>query len=212
MKKVLALGLVLVCASMASAGNANITSYMCGPDGDEAMCERSCPADVGLGTPELLLNLYVTQSDLPAHMQGSFKASSEEDPSVTLVEEVWNDTDFAWTGYEFYMWMDKTFQISDVVAPLNWDSVINQPVAGVNPNNPSQSGYLGSVIYSVGALGSPILYDTDTFVDAAELGEFGMKVTFVGSINFCTEQIPVPEPMTMAMLAMGGVALIRRRG
>lgn len=207
MKKVLALGLVLVCASMASAGNANITGYMCGPDSDGAICERSNASVSGVGTSDVLMTLYVSQNSRPAHMQGSFTADSELDPSVYLVEEVMNDMNFDWTGYEFYVWMSKPFTISNVVAPTGWTYSDPTVVAGVaNPNSDPENpvyGWLGTVIYDVGS-GSAISQNNG-------IGEFGMKLKFDGSINFCTEQVPVPEPLTLAMLAMGGVAVIRRR-
>jgi len=207
MRKVL-LGLVvlLTTVSMANAGTI-ITGVMCNPDEDgNIWMDDTSKAISGINTDDVTFSFDCTQYQTPAHLVGSFSTLTNDDPSVFLIESVLNDTNFRWTGYEFYVWMDKTFNISEnvwhIVKPNdNWSYVINQPVPANRPHT-NQPGYMGSVIFT----GSP-----DNAIEIGQEGDFGMKFSFTGGVAFCTEQIPVPEPITLAMLALGGLGLVRRR-
>ena len=41
--------------------------------------------------------------------------------------------------------------------------------------------------------------------------EFGYKISFLGSVQFCQEMVPVPDPATLSLLSLGGLALLRRK-
>ena len=49
------------------------------------------------------------------------------------------------------------------------------------------------------------------FIGRCETGNFGLIVSFVGDVAFCAEQVPTPEPATLGLLAIGGLAMMRRR-
>jgi len=50
-------------------------------------------------------------------------------------------------------------------------------------------------------------------INVGESGTFGLIVSFDGAMDyrFCSEQIPTPEPATLAMLALGVPLLLRRK-
>jgi hypothetical protein len=99
--------------------------------------------------------------------------------------------------------MTKSFSIStSVIAPDDWTYEITQPVSGMPLPNNNGTGWVGTIDYYIGT-GLPI--------GIGQSGDFGFKISFVGSVAFCTEQIPTPEPATMTLFALGAIALIRKR-
>jgi hypothetical protein len=129
-----------------------------------------------------------------------FHAQSEEDPTVTLMTSIDNDTTFAWTGYDVNVYMNKPFTLSlPTVSYDAWTVVGTFPVAAT----PIGGGkYKASVSY-VG--GTPLAIDGTL--------EFGYKLTFVGSVNYCQEMIPVPEPGSLVLVIGGlvGLLVVRRK-
>ncbi len=202
MRKIfLSLALLLTMAAMV---NANIVDVICDDDGDGGISmDPNQSIITGLGTKDLTLTMECVQHEALAHVQGDFIADDPNDPSVFIVEDIVNDTDFAWTGYEFYIGMSKIFTISEledyIIAPAGWTWNVNQPTGPQEMPN-GGTGYVGSVIFSGG---DPIAINSEA--------SFGLKVSFAGSIAFCTEQIPTPEPISLALMALGGLGLIRRR-
>jgi hypothetical protein len=197
MKKLVAILAVLILPVFA---NASIVGWNCAPDGDGAIVLNDLPS-FSQGNGEYTLSMGCTQSDLPAHVQGDFGTDTELDPTVLIAETIDNDTDFAWTGYEFTIGMTKTFTISSVIVPATWSFTIVPTAAGAIPNG--GTGFVGKVIYTMNPGGTPIAIN--------DSGTFGFKVSFLGSTSFCTEQTPIPEPATMTLLCMGALALIRRK-
>ncbi len=101
--------------------------------------------------------------------------------------------------------MNKTFSIStSVIAPDGWTFVVTQPLPDQELPN-GGTGWLGTVDYYVG---------TGDAIGIGESGDFGLKMSFLGGVEFCTEQIPTPEPTSIAVLALGSAMLMirRRRG
>ena len=114
-----------------------------------------------------------------------------------------NDTDFAWTGYHIDVGMADAFTIShtNVIAPTDWTFIVTDPIAGLIPGG--GPGYVGTINYSIG---------TGNSIDIGQSGDFGFKVSFLGSVNFTTELIPtVPEPATITLLCIGALALLRKK-
>jgi len=198
MRKSLVFAAVMVLA-LALSARASIVDWNCADDGDGAIV---------MGTPtwnevsgEYYLTMSGTQYWYPAHVEGDFTTDTELDPTVWLIETVENQTTFNWTGYIITIGMTKNFTISSVIAPDDWTWVINAPVSG-QPIPNDGTGWVGSVVYTYGGPGTEIAI--------GQSGDFGFKMSFLGSVAFCTEQIPTPEPTTLALLAVGALALIRR--
>jgi hypothetical protein len=200
--------------AVASFANATITQIICHDDGDQGIV--MAPVNIlnpnpveyetveGVQVPVYNLNMSGVQNDAPAHMKGDFITSASGDPIVWIMEDVDNQTGFTWTGYQFYVYMDKTFSITGVTAPLGWTYTVSQPVDGQTLPHGWGTGWRGLVSYTAGT-GYEIANGNTT------AGTFGVKVKFDGTVAFCTEQIPTPEPATMAILGLGGMALLRRR-
>ena len=70
----------------------------------------------------------------------------------------------------------------------------------------------GSVVSDADA-GESYYLDGVTWMDLHELGLYGPDVgrDVTGSANFCIKGLTVPEPATVALMAMGLIALVRRR-
>jgi hypothetical protein len=182
--------------------NASITGWTCGPDGDGAITMNYTTLTPDNG--EYLLDMDGQQYWYPAHLAGSFTTSDLLDPTVHIMEGVTNDTDFAWADYHITIGMNNnTFSIlsTGVTAPSGWTWNITAPVAGNMPNN-GGAGYVGVINYYQGT-GSSVAIGNDF--------DFGFKISFQGNTVFSTEQIPTPEPATIALLGLGAVSVIRRK-
>jgi hypothetical protein len=202
MKKKFVVAILVAFLAVPALVNAEIIGWSCADDGDHA---------IDMGTPTwtdngdyYTLGMSCTQNGYPGHIQGSFTTDTQLDPKVLIDETVTNDTGTAWNDYHITIGMSQTFSISNIITPdAGWTYNITPVVAGTIPNG-GGPGYVGTINYLVGS-GSPILNNAD--------GEFGFKLTFVGSVIFTAEQVPsfVPEPATIAMLAFGALALRRRK-
>ncbi len=188
-----------------STANAGVT-WNCAPDGDGAIetvgdmvWTQNDPEE---GIPSYNLEMDAVQNWGPAHMEGDFIVDG--DPIVYLLEDVDNQTNFTWTGYEFKVFMDNTFSITAAFAPVGWTYTIDPILANQPwPHAPGVYGYMGVVNFT----STDPSYD----IDPGEIGTFGVKLQFDGTVAFCTEQTPIPEPMTLALMGIGGLALLRRK-
>ena len=103
--------------------------------------------------------------------------------------------------------MDKDFDILSAVVPVGWTAVITQPGELGDqplPGHPSPGdGWVGMIDYYASP-GYEIPND-------GSIGTFGWVMSFVGTVNYCTEQYPTPEPVTAGLLALGGLVFLRRR-
>ena len=192
----------LVLLLLSPCVNASITGYTCDDDGDGAIVMG--PNSLTLNGSGYDLEMDCTQNWYPGHILGDFTATPE-DPIVRFIEDIDNDTDFAWTDYHISIGMDNsTFSIltDGLLVPTGWTADVTAVAAGQIPNG-CGPGYVGSIDYVMGTGGSPI--------PIGEIGTFGFKISFTGNASFCMEQIPTPEPTSIVLLGLGAMALIRKR-
>jgi hypothetical protein len=190
----------------ASTVNASIVNWNCDDDNDGGIVMNYNSIALTPVGSEYQLSMSGVQHFGPAHVAGVFTADSELDPTVRILEAVTNDTDFAWTDYHITIGMTKSFSFlsTGLAMPDGWTAVIGPVVSGqplpgdISPG----TGWVGTVNYYQGT-GAP--------VDIGNDGLFGFKVSFLGSTNFYTAQVPTPEPTTILLLGLGAMSVVRRR-
>lgn len=132
----------------------------------------------------------------PGHVGGTLTTDTAMDPTLRIRNAIDNETDFTWTSYTVNVSLNRQFTITGaaIYDPLGGDIATTAPTetAGL---------WTGSVTYT----GISIPYGT-TF-------EYGYVIAFSGALNYSLtqEMVPVPEPGTVAMLAVGAAALIVHR-
>lgn len=183
--------------------NATITGWDCSDDGDGAIV-MTPTAWTPNGGGDYTYSMSCAQHWYPGHLQGDFTTDALGDPTVGIIEDISNDTTFDWSDYHITIGMTQSFSFvpSYTVMPSGWTESFVAPVAGILPNTNNVSGYVGTVNYYIGT-GDPVAMGDD--------GLFGFKISFTGSTNFTTEQIPTPEPTTIILLGLGAISVIRRK-
>ena len=181
--------------ALASAAQASIIGWDAASDGDGVItCTSGWNAESGTLSIDGVQHRVSEQGDI-GHILGSFTTDTELDPTVTMNNSVDNDMDFTWTAYHINILMNKTFTISNaaVSSPGNWTASVTQPTW-------NGTKYVGAIDYFGG-----------TGIAVGQTLDFGYRISFLGSIAYCQEMIPTPEPATLSLLALGGLALLRRR-
>jgi hypothetical protein len=147
-----------------------------------------------------------------AFFQAEHEDDPEDDPTVTLMTSIDNDTGFAWTGYHVNVYMAKPFTISlPTVSTAGWS------VTGLGsfPETAVLNLATGKYEASVDFAGSPPIPSGTGLNNETDPGtlDFGYKLSFIGSVNYCQEMIPVPEPSMIALAISGlvGLLVVRRK-
>ncbi|MGW8257963.1 MAG: PEP-CTERM sorting domain-containing protein [Thermoguttaceae bacterium] len=206
----------LVIFSCVSICNADIIAWSAGDDGDGVIyCPQANISLVETGTGQYDMTMDGSHDEWEVgHIVGSFETNSVGDPTIQIANSIDNDSGFEWTDYHINIYMDQAFTIdaASVTDPGDWN-----PASITAPNNNGGSGYTdyhgnhhnykGSINYYVGS-GTPVPDTTGTL-------DFDYTISFAyyGTIGFCQEMIPTPEPGTLVLLACGlfGLVAIRRR-
>jgi MYXO-CTERM domain-containing protein len=200
----MALLAILALGMPASAG---ITNHNCDDDGDGAIVMTTQTLNyegIEEGIKLYTLDVTAAQYDVSANMFGDFTV--DDDPRVWITQGVENDTTFAWKDYHLVLGMTQSFTVLATSSPDGWvaPTVSDVTEGTVGHGDAQVTGYMVTVDYLWGGEGTEVAIGDD--------GSFGIKVQFSGSVAFCTEQTPTPEPGSLALIGMGALALLRRRG
>ena len=127
------------------------------------------------------------------------------DPTLKISNSIENDTSFAWDKFTVNLTMAVPFTLTNVTVtvPGTWSVVSFDQTANLIGGN-----YVATVVYDTG----PAIPN-----DGISTIDFGYWVQFSGSPSYILtqEMIPVPEPSSLALVAIGGLFLARftlRRG
>lgn len=195
---------LVVMAAVSPFANAYITDIACNADGDGAVICDSAWEYTNAEMTEANLYITETMNRSPGHVLGNVYTDNEEDPIVWILKTVENSTGDTWAGYHFNIFMDKSFEIVSATTLPGWNYTVTPATAGSFTDADGRTwAFWGAVDYvSTGAT-----YD----IAPGGFGDFGARVSFLGAVEFEVEQMyVVPEPISMALLALGGLFLRRR--
>lgn len=124
---------------------------------------------------------------------------ADSDPNVRIVKTLDNDTDFDWTDFHIRL-VPQPGTGPIVVDPLSVDS--DRFTDTLVTNNPDGSAIV-EWFTNFGAGDTPVLIGEEVTLD------FTFNVP--GSVAFKMVQTPTPEPASLALVLLGGLAVVRRR-
>ena len=182
-------------ALLAGAGlsRANIIGNTIADDGDGVISCYTC-GFLQTGDHAFQLSIVGSQNlwDI-GNILGDIITDTDTDPTLTLFNEIDNDTEVSWNDYHVTVTMSQSFSLSDVgVGNVDWTFITTQPTQ-------VGSDWIGYIDYYAGDLvpNGGTLY-------------FNYAMTFTGGASFEEDLMPsaVPEPTTTGCFLLGLGALI----
>ena len=208
MKKQIALLVVVATLACCSVSKADITGAAWVP----ASCTNLTFMGQNFDTADSTLGVSAHQLSLnTARMVGDIYTDTIADPTLTISSSVNNDTGFAWNGYQVNVVMSAPFSF---VAPA--PNVQNPPVndwflaAVVPPTlqggaSPWSGYYEGTLDFSAG---TPV--GINGKLDFQYTISFGSSTHYILTQEMIPSMVTIPEPSTIALLAIGGLGLVMR--
>lgn len=207
MKKQIALLVVVATLACCSVSKAGITGAAWVP----ASCTNLAFVGQNFDTADSTLGVSAHQLSLnTARMVGDIYTDTIADPTLTISSSVNNDTGFAWNGYQVNVVMSVPFAFT---APA--PNVQNPPtpdwfLAAVVPPTLQGGGpwvgfYEGTLDFSAG---TPV--GIGGKLDFQYTISFGSSTHYILTQEMIPSEITIPEPSTVALLAIGGLGFALR--
>jgi len=163
----------------------------------------SCYTPLLDSSPQLVIS--ATQYGAgPVQMGGTLLADSIDDPTLTINDQINNQSGVDWSGFILDVYMSTNFTFSSippntypfVANPSGWTAAVT-----IAPNYIGGGQYMGQITFSGG---TPVSANP---ASNNNLLNFSYQVTFNGSLSYgFSEQataIPVPEPTAAGCLLAG---------
>lgn len=211
MSKFRALIALLAVAAITSIASAEVTGFCVAADNDGAITCTSAWT-----SPTMQVNGVQTLLG-PAHIiADSLTTDTETDPTISMLTSMENDTGVAWSSYQIIVGVrDKTgakpltgLSLSaSVDTPADWTANITQNFT-LTPSFTDADGRVLTNYYL-----AIIDFSGPSMVAPNDTADLGYTMSFAGAKSYALyEQLtPVPEPLSMSLLALGGLAMLRRR-
>jgi hypothetical protein len=200
--------------SWVAVGRAEITAWQCDPGASDT---TGVQVDWNRESEDAYqLHIRRSQSTSTGPTLLDFATDTPDDPKITSINEVGNDTDATWVGYHLVVTLNTPVPLTSyslgqltISNPTDWTAAITQPMTAVGQNTAGQYEYVGQIDLTGG-----------TPVGAGGELDFRYALVFAGSTMYHAVQEqspvfaanpgtnPVPEPSTFVLASLGALGLL----